>query len=548
MKLNLNIATKIGLGFGILTIAVIANSVFTSRALNKSIQVNQNITTVFEPSESNLSELQNILGESKMLIRSWVFIDKKKDAADKIRLVELHEKDFPRITSNISPLLPKWEKKEQDEYLRIYKTIKDTLFVKHQFVMKRLNSFESYDDPLTVFEVIPMVTEGGEIITLTDSVMKQLDHLVKTQAKIVSTAREQNNKMFTNFQQFIFITGLILAIVAILVSAITIQSLVRPIYYIKKILLKMAKGVLPSEKIREGSDEIGQMSLALNSLIRGLKDISNFAIEIGKGNFNASFQPLSEEDVLGNSLVSMREDLKKAEEEETKRKKEDEHRNWATQGVARFSDLLRKDNDDMETLAYNIISNLVKYVDANQGGLFIINDNDKSHPVIEMMACYAYDRKKYTQKVIEFGEGLIGRCIQENETIYMTEIPDNYIQITSGLGDANPRCLLLVPLKLNDEIYGVMEIASFNNIEPYQTEFIEKIGESIASTIATVKINIRTQELLEQSRQQAEEMSAQEEEMRQNLEELRATQEQSERREEELRHALAELQMLHKTN
>ena len=244
--------------------------------------------------------------------------------------------------------------------------------------------------------------------------------------------------------------------------------------------------------------------------------------------------PLSEEDVLGHSLLDMRNELKKAAEEENRRKEEDEQRNWAAQGVAKFSDILRKNTDELDELSYNIISNLVKYTNSNQGGIYVINDNDRDHLFIEMKASYAYDRRKFITKHIEIGEGLVGRCYQEKEKIYLTEIPHDYMKITSGLGEDSPRALLIVPLIYNDVIYGLVEIASFNEYPSYVIEFIERIGESIAATISSSKSQMQTALLLEQSQQQAEEMSSQEEEMRQNMEELRATQEQSARREEEL--------------
>ena len=130
--------------------------------------------------------------------------------------------------------------------------------------------------------------------------------------------------------------------------------------------------------------------------------------------------------------------------------------------------------------------------------------------------------------------GLVGRCLLENETIYLTDIPENYLNITSGLGKENPKSLFLVPLILNDKAYGVIELASFNDFEPHVIEFVEKIGETIAAAISNINVNVRTVELLNESNKHSEALAVKEEEMRQNIEEMQATKEEGERREAEL--------------
>jgi methyl-accepting chemotaxis protein len=343
---------------------------------------------------------------------------------------------------------------------------------------------------------------------------------------------QEANKNF-RISVLVGIAGILLMSLVILIIS---KNITTPITRITELLKKLSVGHL-DEKMRiklDTGDEIEEMANALNKSIDGLNKKADFANQIGKGNLNHDFELLSDEDILGKSLIDMRNSLVKAEEEDKKRKIEDEKRRWANEGLAKFGDILRQNNDNIENLATEIIMNLVNYLNANQGGLFILNDNDKENVYFELLSAYAYDRRKYLQKHIEPGEGLVGTCAIEKKTIFMTDIPEDYIEITSGLGGANPSSLLIVPLKLEEEILGVLEIASFNIFEKHEIEFVEKLAESIASTLSAVRINIKTAELLEKSQQQAEEMAAQEEEMRQNMEELQATQEESARKSAEM--------------
>lgn len=282
------------------------------------------------------------------------------------------------------------------------------------------------------------------------------------------------------------------------------------------------------------------LSLIIKKQNRSLQDegsrsqhILTFVDSLGEGRFNDELVIKNQNDHLGLSLKRLRDYMIRNKQEEEQRRIEEEQRTWVTNGLAQFAEILRRNNDNMEELSFNIIQYLVNYMKINQGGFFLLNSNNKGDKYFELSAFIAYDRKKFADKIIPYGEGLIGRCGLERETIYMTDIPDNYMNVTSGLGESNPRSLLIVPLKANDEIFGVIEMASFQPFHEYEIGFVEKIAESIALTISTVRTNIQTAKLLRETQIQAEKMSQQEEELRQNLEEMQATQEESERREVE---------------
>ncbi|MCK5822564.1 MAG: GAF domain-containing protein [Bacteroidales bacterium] len=535
MKIRFTIVKKLTVGFGILTFAVLLNSLLIYATLNNNKRLNEEIINIYTPSVSYLNDLSFLINNSKMLIKNWVFVERKNNTPDKLNLIDIHNEKFPELTKKLSKISKTWTKEEQAIFQNISTTIKDTLFVKHQEIMQSLNSFDSYDDPMIIFEINPKVEEGGEVITLTDNILKKLGSLSEKLNKKANDSNFSMIKSFVGFQRFVIYSSFFLIIATLVIAYFTTSSITNPINELKKFLLTMTKGILPKVKLKVKNDEIGDMSSALNTFVGTLIETSEFALEIGKGNYKTNFKPISEEDILGNSLINMRNNLEKAEVEEKNRKQEDELRNWAAQGIAKLGDILRQNNDNLEKLSFNIMSFIIDYLNANQGSLFILNNNYEEEKYFELKSAIAYGRSKLINKKIPYKEGLIGRCAYEKLPIYLKEIPEDYIQITSGLGTSNPKNLLLVPLKLNEDIFGIIEIASFNEIKKYQINFLEKAGENIASTISSVKINEQTAQLLSDAQQKGEELAAQEEEMRQNMEELQATQEEASRREIEMR-------------
>lgn len=294
------------------------------------------------------------------------------------------------------------------------------------------------------------------------------------------------------------------------------------------ILKDIAKGDINIENKLEVNSEnrLGQMASSVNTLMDELNKKASFSKLIGEGDLEADFEVAGENDVLGHSLLEMRNSLKEAKDEEQRRR-------WTNEGLAKFAEILQTDAENLDALCTDIISNLVKYMKIVQGGIFLINDDDEGDKFIELKGAYAYERKKWLNKRIEMGQGLVAQSMLEKQHIYLKEVPQNYVNITSGLGEANPSTVLIVPLMLNEEVFGALELVSFKDIEKFEIDFVEKLAENIASTVSSAKINYTTKKLLEQSKMQAEDLQSQEEEMRQNMEELQATQEEMMRKEKE---------------
>ncbi|MDJ1473518.1 GAF domain-containing protein [Xanthocytophaga flava] len=290
----------------------------------------------------------------------------------------------------------------------------------------------------------------------------------------------------------------------------------------------------------QATEEISVKDILDNS-IQNIRRASDFVKNIANGNYSVTWEGMTEAirekntTTLAGELLQMKEQMQQVKEE-------DQKRNWINEGLSYLGEILRKESD-LTKISDRVLAELIKYLNANQGALFILQDENPAKPVLQLRAAYAYNRKKYLNKEIAPGEGLAGQAWQEADTIYLTQIPQDYIKISSGLGDARPNNLLIVPLKYDDKIQGVIELASFKTFQPHEIAFVEKLGESMAVTFASAKISEKTSRLLVETQHMTELMRAQEEEMRQNMEEMMATQEEMERKRHEYMQQVEQLKM-----
>jgi methyl-accepting chemotaxis protein len=282
------------------------------------------------------------------------------------------------------------------------------------------------------------------------------------------------------------------------------------------------------------NDEWKTIQAEKAALAKDLEASQTFIESLKTGNLQATYSG-DQETLIGKSMMSLRDRMIDLAREE-------ERRNWMNQGIAQFSDILRVSDQHSSAALYDsIVSNLVRYLKANQGCIFSLNDDNDNDTFLELISCYAYDRKKFQEKRVPIGEGLIGQCFYEKQVIYLKDVPKEYVSISSGLGEARPRNVILVPMILDQNIHGIIELASFSLFEKYQIDFLQKVAESIAATLSSSRVSNRTQRLLQESLSQSEQLKSQEEEMRQSMEELTATQEEMERKSRELNQTAAEM-------
>ncbi len=219
--------------------------------------------------------------------------------------------------------------------------------------------------------------------------------------------------------------------------------------------------------------------------------------------------------------------------------KEEDRQNWVSNGIAKINTILRGSE---ENIFRKILLGIIDHANLLYGGIYVIDSEDKEAKFLELKASYGYNKENIQKRRVEIDDGLLSRAYHERDIVHMIEIPEEYSKIESGLGESSPGTLVILPLIYEENIEGIMEVASFRILKDHEIEYLKRMATILARFIESHKSDTQTKELLEKTQQQTEEMRAQEEEMRQNMEELQATQEELHRKEQEYINRIKNLQ------
>tara|TARA_B100000508_G_scaffold133539_1_gene123485 strand:- start:132 stop:1919 length:1788 start_codon:yes stop_codon:yes gene_type:complete len=307
MSQRFTIGKKIGLGFGILILLTLVVFTWTYLTLQQSRKINDEISSVNTPSVKALQELKFSMLQTELFLISW--IKQQTPSADKQRLVDYRSEEYPLQKAELEKLSKGWPDDLQDSLYLLSQNI-DILFTNQsENVMDVLQEFEDYDDAMNLFFALNSIDDGGDVAESYKLVMGNLNNLITSQKEIANTA---NTEMFDSFDTLKFLVrnlGVALIIMGVFIALYTTRTIVKPVQRLKAVAVKLGRGVFPATAMKVGNDEIGEMTAAMNNVVEGLKRTKNFATEVGSGNFNTDYKPLSSKDSLGKALLKMRDDL-----------------------------------------------------------------------------------------------------------------------------------------------------------------------------------------------------------------------------------------------
>ncbi len=563
---NLKLASKLSVGFGTVIIILICTVIIDYLALLNSshnftyyseitytdtlagnVQTNlldsriafknymqtgeSKYKTSFEESfsmmELNISELENIINDKELQRKLSFILEYKymyKEFFENVFILKERQNDIyndilnikgPELEKNIVFLLDTSYENDYEELHYGASMAIQSLLGARLYILKYLQSHDTEEiqvagtklteldkwlnycmeatDDSSLKQVLNTIIEDKEtysnsvvditlVIKESDNIINQMDEIgpkitseaEEIQLSIIDEQDKLNNVVEKSNQETIismFVLTLFSLFFSILVTILLVRFVIRPVKIVTNTFKEIAEGK-PDFEVRlnaDSTDEIGDMAKYFNMFMVKLQTIVT----------------------------------------------NDKNHSWLKTGQAELNENIRTEQN-IHTLSTSIISFVAKYVNAQIGSMYIKTEKD----IFILVGSYAYKRVENLTDSVRRGEGLIGQAVLEKKSILISNVPDDYIKISSGIGDAVPKNLMIVPCILNGEVKCLIELGSFNVFSDLQLEFVENISEGIAISIQSVESRLKMKELLDKTLEQTEELQVQQEELRQSNEEL----------------------------
>ncbi|MBF2063714.1 MAG: response regulator [Calothrix sp. C42_A2020_038] len=489
MLQNFKIATKLGVGFGVGLAGVIIIGLIFYRSTNNLVKH----ANWRRHSYEILSDLQDLvlqLQTAEASQRAFIITGDKSS-------LESYEVAVPRIKQRLIKLDEK-TLDNPNQQLRI-ETLKLLIPQRLEVIKNRITLRETQG-----FEVArqAILTDQGRNIT---NRIRTLTSEIETEEEKLLEVRNRNTEESTqitlNTISFgIPFTILVLSLIVIYLN----RDIANPLHEVAEKTTKLANGDLSASiDDRNRKDEVGILIKSFNQMVSNLRQTTQY----------------------------------------------NEQQTWLKSNLAKFFQILQGQRN-LEAVARKILSELAPLVNAQQG-VFYIKDTNINPPTLKLIGSYAYQQRKHLSNRYEIGEGLVGQCALEKQKILLTNVPDDYIQIGSGLGEAKPRNIIVLPILFESEVVGVIELASFQEFNEIQLTFLEQLCDTLGVVLNAITSDIRNLELLEQSQALAQLLQNQQAELQESNKQLaektktlQASEELLQQQQQELQQSNEELQQL----
>ncbi|HWI07150.1 MAG TPA: response regulator, partial [Solirubrobacteraceae bacterium] len=263
---------------------------------------------------------------------------------------------------------------------------------------------------------------------------------------------------------------------------------------------------------RDLTENVNQLAGNLTTQVRAIADVST-AVTQGDLTRQIAVEARGEVAELSQTINQMIANLR-----ETTRRNADQ--DWLNTNLARISGLMQGQRD-LTTVSRLIMSEISPLVTAQHGAFFMRESVDGDDAELHLIASYGYQQRKNVSNRFKLGEGLVGQAAVEGKSILITNAPPDYIKVTSGLGEAEPVNIMVLPILFEEQVMAVVELASLSPFSGVYRTFLEQLAETLGVVLNAIIANRRTEELLEQSQTLAEELQSQSEELQAQQEELR---------------------------